>query len=348
MLTALTVAAKLVICGVFVWASVAKLGDLRGFRRSLEGFGLSGTLGTAVGVLVPIAETIVGVLLWMPAFALGGAIAASVLLGCFAVVLSSHLLRGRRPVCYCFGELLSRHIRWSDVARNVSLLAVAGFIAWQMWLDSEAGAGAWLAGATVSTQMTLVGATAVVLGVSASVVSARLPRRGRSDTPPLDSPGGLPIGEAAPDVQFFDGTGREISRDVLRRRDHRPTAIVFLSDTCRSCRLMKQPLGEWQRQHSSKVALFMVLPWADASQPQSGDALEPAVVFQRDRAATTAFRAFIIPCAVRIDSRGAIDSPLAMGKTAVWTLLSQTLSASKDADAPQPGRNESELTPNAG
>ena len=50
---------------------------------------------------------------------------AVAVLAVFAVVLGSHLVRGRRPPCACFGGRHPRPISWWHVARNLALIAIA-------------------------------------------------------------------------------------------------------------------------------------------------------------------------------------------------------------------------------
>ncbi len=86
-----------------------------------------GAPGWAVTV-VPWTEIVLGALLVSGLAARWAAVAVIVLLLAFTWLLVSHLARGDRPVCACFGPLSSRPISWWSVVRNLLLVALAAVV----------------------------------------------------------------------------------------------------------------------------------------------------------------------------------------------------------------------------
>lgn len=105
---------------MFAVAGIAKLLDLAGSRRAMQGFGL------------PVAELLVAAALIPPATANWGAGATAILLtgffGGIAVNLGGiavNLRRGRAPDCHCFGQLHWEPVGTATLIRNGALLVLA-------------------------------------------------------------------------------------------------------------------------------------------------------------------------------------------------------------------------------
>jgi uncharacterized membrane protein YphA (DoxX/SURF4 family) len=74
---------------------------------------------------VPWLEIVLGALLVSGLGARWAAVAVVLLLLAFTWLLVTHLARGDRPVCACFGPLSRRPISWWSVVRNLALVALA-------------------------------------------------------------------------------------------------------------------------------------------------------------------------------------------------------------------------------
>lgn len=116
----MTVAASILVGVAFVVAGVAK-------AVSPAWQGQAGELGVpaAVARAVPWFEIVLGAGLIAQVARTALAWTAVAVLAVFAVVLGSHLVRGRRPPCACFGGRHPRPISWWHVARNLALIAIA-------------------------------------------------------------------------------------------------------------------------------------------------------------------------------------------------------------------------------
>ncbi|MED6328367.1 MAG: MauE/DoxX family redox-associated membrane protein [Actinomycetota bacterium] len=118
-----TVAAWL-LAVVFVLASVAKLRDPRGTRRTLGNFGLPNP--PLLARVIPGTEAATGLLLVVD-HRVGGQCAVALLVA-FTTLIVGRLLSGHHDACGCFGTWSKRPLSWRDLVRN-SILVVLGVIA---------------------------------------------------------------------------------------------------------------------------------------------------------------------------------------------------------------------------
>src|SRR4051812_47151101 len=93
--------ARLVIAGVFIVAGVAKLADREGSKKALEGFGVPAGLAGIGGLLLPIVELIVGILVIPRSTAPYASIGALLLLLAFIAGIIYNMSKGRTPDCHC-------------------------------------------------------------------------------------------------------------------------------------------------------------------------------------------------------------------------------------------------------
>ena len=119
------VVASLVLGAVFVVSGVTKVAAPALWRSQSADLGVPGPVAT----VLPFLEIGVGALLVAQLARTFAAVLAAVMLVAFTMLLVLRLAQGRRPPCACFGALTTKHIGWSNLARNVVFLALAGFIA---------------------------------------------------------------------------------------------------------------------------------------------------------------------------------------------------------------------------
>src|SRR4051794_40463667 len=96
------IAARLLLAAVFVVAALAKLADRAGSRQTLAEFGVPVVLAAPLGVVLPLVELTVALLLMPVATAWMGALGALALVLVFIAGIGSNLARGRAPTCRCF------------------------------------------------------------------------------------------------------------------------------------------------------------------------------------------------------------------------------------------------------
>src|SRR5215831_9416670 len=173
--TALLVA-RLVLATMFGAANVAKATDRNNTQATAAAFGVPARLSGPVALALPAAELLIAAALIPASSAALAGWAALALLAVFSASVAIALARGRRPGCYCFGQLSAAPIGWRTLARNVALAAVAAFVAVGGWPDG----GASLGGLGTSRAATVAAVTALALAVivDTALVVFLLGRRG--------------------------------------------------------------------------------------------------------------------------------------------------------------------------
>ena len=119
---------------MFVAAGAIKVGDLAGSGRAVNAYQLMPfSIAKFLGYVLPFIEMAVGLLLIIGLATRLAAIVAALLLIAYIVAISSVWARGLAIDCGCFsrGGSLATGVKPSygwDIARDVGLLAVAGFL----------------------------------------------------------------------------------------------------------------------------------------------------------------------------------------------------------------------------
>ncbi len=127
--TALTVAARVALGGVFVVAGALKLRDPAGFANDIANYQLAPALAPLLAAVLPSLEVVIGLAL----LALGApwrraaALCAAGLIVMFTVAAGSALARGIDVACGCFGSA-GGAVGWTTLARDAALLAAAALV----------------------------------------------------------------------------------------------------------------------------------------------------------------------------------------------------------------------------
>ncbi|MEK7296219.1 MAG: MauE/DoxX family redox-associated membrane protein [Actinomycetota bacterium] len=108
---------------VFVFAGVSKLAIGREWNVQAHDLGTPRFVVPLVR-FIPWLEIAVGLGLIARVFSGVINIAALVMLVSFTVLIAGQLLRGRRPPCACFGRRSAQPIGWSNITRNLVLIAL--------------------------------------------------------------------------------------------------------------------------------------------------------------------------------------------------------------------------------
>jgi peroxiredoxin len=350
--------ARLALAAVFIVAGVAKLADLAGSRRAIEGFGLPVSAARPLGVVLPLAELTVGLLLLPAATAPYAALGALVLLLTFCVGIGAALARGEEPDCHCFGQLHSAPAGWPTLLRNAALAAIAAFVAVAGLDDPGPSAIAWIGDLSGTALMGMALAGVVVLfgfvvfhllrqngrlllrldaleeQLAASKPGAtRLPRatpKPRAARRPPKGVGGLEIGTAAPDFALRSTAGGEETLGTLLSSG-RSLLLVFTSAKCGPCRALKPDIAGWQRELADRLTVAPV-SWGPADD-SAADGLGWALL-QDEREVSDEYEAHGTPTAVVVGPDGRIASRVVGGADAIRELVAYAAEAAVPAEKP--------------
>ncbi len=105
---------------VFVFAGVSKLAIGQDWLAQARDLGVP----RIVAQIVPWLEIVIGLGLIGRVFSGVVNVVALTMLMLFTAIIVGQLLRGRRPPCACFGRRSTRPIGWSNVTRNLVLVAL--------------------------------------------------------------------------------------------------------------------------------------------------------------------------------------------------------------------------------
>lgn len=117
-------AARILLGGIFLWASVTKVPDMAAFAESVANYRIvPPALVPAVAAAVVGVEIAAGVALVLNVWARAAALVLAGLLAVFTVGLASALARGIDLACGCFGG--NDPATWWTVLRDVVLVGLA-------------------------------------------------------------------------------------------------------------------------------------------------------------------------------------------------------------------------------
>jgi len=317
MLSATVLAAQLILAAVFVVAGIAKLGDRRGTREAVVGFGVPGRIAWPVAVALPIAELTVAFLVLPGSTQVVGAAGALALLVVFSVTIAASLASGRAPECHCFGQLHSAPASWKTLVRNGGLAGLGVVVLVEGLLGTRPSALSWL-GSLDATAMLALAAGVVAIGLGFALLAVtRAYGRVLLRVDVLErrlAEAGIALDDEEPGLGHAPGTPAPTlgAVDAFLARG-KPVLFLFTSTSCKPCKELMPSVAAWQREHSSELTIALT----------------------EDERIHAAFEASGTPSAVLITPDGMIASWIAAGADAIERLLERALEESSDLDEEQ-------------
>lgn len=362
----LLLVARLLLSAVFIVAGITKLVDRRGSRQALIDFGVPGVLASPLGLLLPVAELVVALLMLPLASIHYGALAALSLLLLFIFGIAFNLARGRNPACHCFGQLSSAPAGWGTLLRNAVLAAIAASVAWYGGNTAGISVTSWFLELTIVQRaffiLGLMGLGVMVtegwvlfeilrqqgrLVLRLDGLESRLASSGVGPGSPEDQVAGLPIGQAAPTFRLKGIRGEILTLEALLAAG-KPVLLFFTNPNCGPCQLLMPDVSRWQQEYVSVLTIALISEGrAKDNRAKSVEYGTTQVLLQQKREVAEAYQAYGTPGAVLIQPNGTIASPLAMGADAIRSLVTRTLEIGTPAAAavpiPQNGHNGAKI-----
>ena len=127
---------RLVLAGVFLFAGVPKLGHLETSQMATRAYQIFPyQVADVIGIVQPVVEVAIGVLLLVGLFTRAVAALSGVLLVVFIVGIASAWARGLSIDCGCFskgGAVAAAQTEYPwEIARDVLFLLIAGLLVWR-------------------------------------------------------------------------------------------------------------------------------------------------------------------------------------------------------------------------
>ncbi len=365
-MNAALLAARLVLALVFVVAGLAKLADRKGSRQAVADFGVPAVVGAPIGVLLPVAELVVGAALLPASTAWWGALGALGLLVLFVVGISINLARGRKPKCHCFGQLHSGPAGWSTLGRNGVLGAGAAFVVWEGRDGAGPSAVRWLgtlSAAELGGLIVGLGVVGVLLGicwflfnllrqngrllVRLEALEARLDGGGGAPPPneAQQQPAGLPVGTEAPGFSLQGLYGETLTLEALRAPG-KPVVLIFTDPNCGPCNALLPEIGLWQRERAGELTISLISRGSpEENRAKSAEHGLTGILLQKDWEISEAYQVAGTPSAVLIGPDGKIASALVEGIETIRLLVRQVVGQPAQPGQPQ---GQGEPCPNCG
>lgn len=340
---------RILLIAIFGVAGIAKLYDLSGSKKAVEGFGIPESLAKPLGILLPIAEIIVALSLIFVETSWYGAIGAAFLLTAFIIGMSWQMYQGNAPDCHCFGQVHSEPVSPKSLIRNV-IFIIPAFVLIVFGKDNQ-GLNLFnsnINNETSETPMTIIIGLAVI-GLLAAVVyflkqiseqQVQIMRRieileftaydgtkevEREDvTVPSE---GAPIGTIAPEFELPDLNGKVFSlKDLLTPK--KSTMFFFVSPTCNPCGALLPEIEQWQTELKDKLDfIFISTGGAKENADKLGGKTLKRVLLQKDREVAELYGAKWTPTVVLVNSDGRIASRIAAGDTAIREMVEKIKAA---------------------
>jgi peroxiredoxin/uncharacterized membrane protein YphA (DoxX/SURF4 family) len=363
--------ARLVLAGVFIIAGAAKLFDREGSKKALEGFGVPVNLAGIGGLLLPVVELIVGLLLIPRATAPYAAIAAFLLLAAFIAGIVYNMSKGRAPDCHCFGQIHSEPVGPSTLVRNGILAVVALFLVFGGWTDPGPSVFAWIG--DLSTSELIFGVIAILalagVAVEGWMIVHLVSQNGRvllkldsletmlnsqpgqqptSATAPAKPVIGLAEGSLAPAFALPNLTGETVSLDSLRANG-RPVLLVLSDPHCGPCNALLPEIGRWEKDHSERLTIAVISRGdADSNRAKGTERTLSHVLLQTDREVAQSYGTTGTPSAVIVTPDGKIGSQTASGAEAIRQLVAKSTGTAPAAPSGANGASQGPPRPAVG
>jgi len=123
---------RLILGGVFIWASYDKILDPAEFARAIANYKIltSPLLINLSAVFVPWLELLAGMLLILGFWRQGARLVLTGLVAFFSVLITVTTLRGIDIACGCFGSDESSRVGWGLLVRDLALFIPAVLLWW--------------------------------------------------------------------------------------------------------------------------------------------------------------------------------------------------------------------------
>ena len=119
---------RVVLGLVFIWAALAKIGDVSGFALEIHNYRVTPlALENIFAMTIPWIELVAGVALLLNLAPRAGTLVLGAMLILFTILILSAIVRGLDIACGCFGTSDAARTGWETLLRDIAFLAMAWF-----------------------------------------------------------------------------------------------------------------------------------------------------------------------------------------------------------------------------
>ncbi len=337
--------ARVALAVTFIVSGVAKLFDIPGSQKGVQNFGIPESWAKPLGILVPIAELILAVMLIPVRTTTVAALGLLALLVVFTAGISINLARGKKESCHCFGQLSNEPIGKHSLVRNGILSALALFVGVSGLMGNPGPSlVAWTEDLSMFQWVLL--ALLIIIGlVLAGVVWLLVHLLGQNgrllvrmdaleealanadidldddddedDEDEEDEDEGLPIGAPAPAFSLTGLYGETSTLESLTARG-KPVMLIFSDPGCGPCNSLMPDVGKWQKEFADKLTVSLVSRGdLESNRQKANQHGLQNVLMQKDNEVADDYRTFGTPTGVLVWPDGLIASGAAGGGGAI-------------------------------
>lgn len=328
---------RLLLAGIFALAGSAKLFDLAGSKKVMEDFGLPAPLAFPTAVGLSLVELAIAAFLLSVGSSWYAAIAATVLLGVFALQMAYQLAQGNAPDCHCFGQVYSEPVSKWSVVRNL-VFAVPAVV---LVVPGRGVQGMALTDPRLDVMQLIFGVVIVGLLIAAvsrlskvskrqdeimkriEVIEAVSHAEGHVHREEAGHPNdGLPIGAVVGDFETKDVEGKTVKLTDVRA-DSLPVLFFYVSPNCRPCEALVPEIVGWQDEFRGKLNIVLITSGtAKENYAKFRDKFD-VMLLQEAGELSDLIGAKWTPTAVLMGADGRIASHAAAGDVAIRELVTK-------------------------
>ncbi len=307
-------------------AAIAKLRDREGAKSAIEAFGYS-AFAPALTIAVPLWELMIAIALLSAPTSRFAAVAATVTLAGFTVVVGRSLRSGATHDCNCFGSLFQSRVSRSMLYRNVALTGVALFAS--VVPTSNLLQSYPLQWAVHVARLDMLSLLQLIVGtlqlVSLFYVAGLLTMAWRESRrhAHVEAGHGIGIGNRLPDVLMTTVQGERVPWSRIRN-DYGPTTLVFVAIRCSSCSALMEKVSDLRQQAEINGVVFLSHGDLTANRDYALKFGLNDLYVEEDSSLSSLFGVVRTPAAIEFDEVGRIAAAPVGGLSSILALIERS------------------------
>ncbi len=341
---------RIFLAGVFFLAGIGKLLDLKGAEKAVKDFGVPESLAKPFGILLPVFEVFLAVLLLFVQVSWFGAIGTSLLLTAFIGGMLWQMKLGNAPDCHCFGQIHSEPVGKKSLLRNMAfaifaLILVVSGQEHQGFSMSEFSSGSFEI-MQIIFGLIIIGFLCVLMFYLKNILEqqTQILRRlevleiigNEGNVQERENIGnpkeGLPIGSPVTDFELPNLRGRNVSFEHLLMKQ-KPMLFFYVSPTCTPCEALLPEIKIWERELEDKINFVFISNGSiKENSAKFGADILGDVLLQKNKEIAEILDLKWTPTAVFVNTDGMIASHPAAGDKAIRELVGNIKSSEFDEE----------------
>ncbi|MCX7640123.1 MAG: thioredoxin fold domain-containing protein [Pyrinomonadaceae bacterium] len=329
MIDALILCACVFLFLVFSIASVGKLSDIQGGKKSLKQMGFSEKHASVLVFILPILEIIIAIGFLIKDFIWLSSVASTALLLGFIGFVYYQIKKGSSTECHCFGAIHSEPISPKVILRNFLFLVPSVFLLFQyerLQIFNPFEISFDLSLQVIFGSVVIVLLTLVSFYLKENIkkqneilrrleILSLVTKEDETEERNLRNPTeGLPIGAPIPEFKAKNEKGEIVASSSVFQK---PSILIFTSPNCELCNLLLPEIKSWQEKMKERFDFIVV---SNGSTKEISEKFNKFLI-QEDHEISNAFKTRWTPTAILINRNARIASAPAAGDKAIRAMV---------------------------